>query len=93
MTPPAPAPSCARLLHRAQAQRTRDLLQHHAARLLGAATVARQSVQAPLRGGERFDVDRITTRVRAALDEARYQAEFERGSTLAPEEHLKDPLF
>nr|WP_305144252.1 hypothetical protein [Streptomyces sp. EN16] len=62
----------------------------HAARLLGAATVAaRQSVQAPLRGGERFDVDRITTRVRAALDEARYQAEFERGSTLAPEAHLK----
>lgn len=64
----------------------------HAARLLGAATAARQSVQAPLRGGERFDVDRITTRVRDALGEARYQAEFERGSTLAPEEHLPDPL-
>ncbi|MGW1437586.1 BTAD domain-containing putative transcriptional regulator [Streptomyces griseus] len=63
----------------------------HAARLLGAATAARQSVQAPLRGGERFDVDRITTRVRAALDEPRYQAEFERGRTLAPEQHLKDP--
>ncbi|MFH9202287.1 hypothetical protein ACH4KT_33350 [Streptomyces anulatus] len=44
-------------------------------------------------GGERFDVDRITTWVRAALDDARYQAEFERGSTLAPEEHLKDPLL
>ncbi|MEU3832753.1 hypothetical protein [Streptomyces microflavus] len=54
--------------------------------------MARQSVQAPLRGGERFDVDRITTRVRDALGEARYQAEFERGSTLAPEEHLPDPL-
>ncbi|MEU3704476.1 BTAD domain-containing putative transcriptional regulator [Streptomyces anulatus] len=64
----------------------------HAARLLGAATAARQSVQAPLRGGERFDVDRITTRVRDALGEARYQAEIERGSTLAPEEQLKDLL-
>uniref|UniRef100_UPI00117D3CDA hypothetical protein n=1 Tax=Streptomyces sp. or20 TaxID=1828016 RepID=UPI00117D3CDA len=64
----------------------------HAARLLGAATAARQSVQAPLQGGERFDVDRITTRVSDALGEARYQAEIERGSTLAPEKHLKDPI-
>ncbi|WP_371621610.1 winged helix-turn-helix domain-containing protein [Streptomyces sp. NBC_01116] len=63
----------------------------HAARLLGAATAARQSVQAPLRGGERFDVDRITTRVRDALGEAGYQAEFERGSAPAPEKHPTDP--
>jgi len=64
----------------------------HAARLLGAATAGRQSVQAPLRGGERFDVDRIATRVRDALGEARYDAEFARGGVLAPEEHLRHPL-
>ncbi|MBT2401539.1 winged helix-turn-helix domain-containing protein [Streptomyces sp. ISL-100] len=39
----------------------------HASRLLGAATATRQSVRALLRGGERCDVDRITTRVREAL--------------------------
>ncbi|MFD7322426.1 BTAD domain-containing putative transcriptional regulator [Streptomyces sp. NPDC059875] len=64
----------------------------HAARLLGAATAARESVRAPLQAGERFDVDRITTRVRDALGEARYDAEFERGAVLTPEEHLRNPL-
>ncbi|MET9517614.1 BTAD domain-containing putative transcriptional regulator [Streptomyces sp. NPDC002994] len=64
----------------------------HAARLLGAATATRQSVRALLRGGERSDVDRITTRVRDALGEAAYAAEFERGGVLTPEEHLRNPL-
>ncbi|MFB7372961.1 BTAD domain-containing putative transcriptional regulator [Streptomyces sp. NPDC056222] len=63
----------------------------HAARLLGAATAARQSVQAPLRGGERFDVDRIATRLRDALGEAHYDAEFARGGALRPEELLQTP--
>ncbi|GLF98825.1 BTAD domain-containing putative transcriptional regulator [Streptomyces yaizuensis] len=64
----------------------------HAARLLGAATAARESVRAPLRGGERFDLDRIAARVGHALGGARYDAEFARGGALAPEDHLRDPL-
>ncbi|MER5768647.1 BTAD domain-containing putative transcriptional regulator [Streptomyces sp. NPDC001985] len=62
-----------------------------AARLLGAATTTRHSVHAPLRGGERFDVDRIATRLISALGEARYAAEFAMGGATAPEEYLAEP--
>ncbi|SHE96188.1 BTAD domain-containing putative transcriptional regulator [Streptoalloteichus hindustanus] len=61
----------------------------HAAALLGAATAARESVAAPLPPAERGDVDRITARVRAALGEAAFAVEFERGATGAPEELVR----
>lgn len=58
------------------------LADHHrdAARLLGAATKARESAGASLPVAERGDVDRITATVRAALGEAGFAAEFENGS-------------
>ncbi|MEU3018879.1 hypothetical protein ABZ635_15935 [Nocardiopsis sp. NPDC007018] len=57
-----------------------------AARLLGAAVAARASVGVPLPPGERGDVDRITTKVRAALGEERFRAEMARtvGSSVIP---------
>ncbi|WP_376778641.1 ATP-binding protein [Phytoactinopolyspora halotolerans] len=54
----------------------------HAARLLGAASAARESVGAPLPAGERLDVDRISARIRQAVGDAEFVAEFERGSRL-----------
>jgi predicted ATPase len=50
-----------------------------AARLLGAASATRASVDAPLPAAERGDVDRITTALRAALGEAGFEAGFEQG--------------
>ncbi|MFD0904894.1 AfsR/SARP family transcriptional regulator [Actinomadura sediminis] len=50
-----------------------------AARLLGAAAALRASVGAPLPDAERGDVDRITARVRAALGDGAFAAEFARG--------------
>ncbi|WP_018219313.1 BTAD domain-containing putative transcriptional regulator [Salinispora pacifica] len=57
-----------------------------AARLLGAAAMARDSVGAPLPAGERGDVDRITAAARAALGAPRFAAEFDRGTGLRPEQ-------
>ncbi|MEV0650714.1 BTAD domain-containing putative transcriptional regulator [Phytomonospora sp. NPDC050363] len=54
-----------------------------AARLLGAAATLRESVGAPLPAGERGDVERIGARVREALGEAGFSAEF--ATALAPE--------
>ncbi|MET9339563.1 BTAD domain-containing putative transcriptional regulator [Nonomuraea sp. NPDC003804] len=51
-----------------------------AARLLGAAAAARESVGRPLPQAERGDVDRITARVVAALDEEPFLAEFRAGA-------------
>jgi hypothetical protein len=56
----------------------------HAARLLGAATAARQSAGAQLPPEERADVDRVTARARAALGETRFAAALERGTKLDP---------
>lgn len=57
-----------------------------AARLLGVAAMARDSVGAPLPAGERGDVDRITAAARAALGAPRFAAEFDRGTGLRPEQ-------
>lgn len=53
-----------------------------AARLLGAAAAARQSVGAPLAHGERGDVDRISERARAALGPDAFAAELDKGAAL-----------
>ncbi|MGP4015718.1 BTAD domain-containing putative transcriptional regulator [Saccharopolyspora sp. 5N708] len=53
-----------------------------AARLLGAAAAARDSVGAPLPPAERDDVDRITAAARKALGGAGFDAEFGRGSAM-----------
>ncbi|WP_433517926.1 BTAD domain-containing putative transcriptional regulator [Nonomuraea sp. CA-143628] len=58
----------------------------NAATLLGAAAAARESLGAPLPPAERRDVDRITTKVRAALGEDGFAAAFRRGSTVDPSE-------
>jgi ATP/maltotriose-dependent transcriptional regulator MalT len=50
-----------------------------AARLLGAASAARASVDAPLPAAERGDVDRISTALSAVLGEAGFEAGFEQG--------------
>ncbi|MGH3767823.1 MAG: AfsR/SARP family transcriptional regulator [Pseudonocardiaceae bacterium] len=57
-----------------------------AARLLGAAATARESVGTPLPRAERGDVDRITSTARNALGEQAFAAEFERGAKLEPDE-------
>ncbi|MGI5490362.1 BTAD domain-containing putative transcriptional regulator [Microtetraspora malaysiensis] len=56
-----------------------------AARLLGAASAARASVDAPLPAAERGDVDRITAALRAALGEASLEAAFEQGAAVNPD--------
>jgi tetratricopeptide (TPR) repeat protein len=58
----------------------------HAARLLGAAAAARESVDAPLPPAERGDVDRITAAATAALGPAAFAAEFARGAVTDPDE-------
>nr|WP_225954183.1 BTAD domain-containing putative transcriptional regulator [Kibdelosporangium phytohabitans] len=50
-----------------------------AARLLGAAAAARESVGHPLPKGQRYDVDRITAAVEAAIGESAFAKEFQRG--------------
>ena len=51
----------------------------HAARLLGRAAALRASAGAPLPAAERFDVDRIETRLRTALGDADFTAAFHDG--------------
>ncbi|MGP3937290.1 BTAD domain-containing putative transcriptional regulator [Nonomuraea sp. KM88] len=57
-----------------------------ATRLLGVASAARASVDAPLPAAERGDVDRIAAALRAALGEAGFEAEFELGAALNPDD-------
>ncbi|MFI6066584.1 BTAD domain-containing putative transcriptional regulator [Micromonospora sp. NPDC051227] len=57
-----------------------------AARLLGAAAAARESVGMPLPPAERLDVERIAARVRALLGEHGFKGEFDYGAGLLPEE-------
>ncbi|ONI92546.1 AfsR family transcriptional regulator [Saccharothrix sp. ALI-22-I] len=59
-----------------------DGLHHQAARLLGAATAARESAGAPLPPAERGDVDRIAGAVRAALGDDGFDEKFSRGREL-----------
>ncbi|MFB8240448.1 BTAD domain-containing putative transcriptional regulator [Kitasatospora purpeofusca] len=54
-----------------------------AALLLGSADAARRSAGGPLPPGERTDVDRITSAVRAALGEARFAAVLGEGTSLS----------
>ncbi|MEU2561836.1 hypothetical protein ABZ626_21240 [Streptomyces longispororuber] len=54
----------------------------HAARLLGVATAARDSVGRPLPRAESGDVDRISAAVREALGEELYTKELATGRTL-----------
>jgi tetratricopeptide (TPR) repeat protein len=58
----------------------------HAAQLLGAAAALRKSIEAPRRGAERGDVDRIAAAVRTALGDQAFAIEFERGTSLEPEQ-------
>jgi predicted ATPase/DNA-binding SARP family transcriptional activator len=58
----------------------------HAARLLGAATAARESVGRPLPHAERGDIDRITAAARKTLGEQAFAAEFARGAEREPHE-------
>ncbi len=51
--------------------------------LLGAADAPRRSAGGPLPPGERADVDRITSVVRAALGAAGFAAGFEEGTALS----------
>jgi hypothetical protein len=63
-----------------------------AARLLGCAAAARESVGAPLPEGERFDVDRITQGAREALGEGRFDTELSHGRNLSPDDCVaEDP--
>lgn len=63
----------------------------HAARLLGAAAAARESVGVPLPEGERDDVDRVAARARGALGEAEYAAGYRRGGSLTVDQCLDHP--
>lgn len=58
----------------------------HAALLLGAATAARRSVDAPLPESERADVDRVTDAALAALGRAALTEAYERGIATDPAE-------
>jgi predicted ATPase/DNA-binding SARP family transcriptional activator len=64
-----------------------------AARLLGAAAAARESVGAPLPPAERGDVDRITATATAALGEAAFAEEFARGGLTDPDELVGERLL
>ncbi|SCL71288.1 Predicted ATPase [Micromonospora citrea] len=57
-----------------------------AARLLGAAGALREGAGAPLPTAERYDVDRITARSRAALGADELAAELGRGARLDPDD-------
>ncbi|QFY09801.1 AfsR/SARP family transcriptional regulator [Nonomuraea phyllanthi] len=61
----------------------------HAARLLGAASAARESVGAPLPPSERGDVNRITSAVRASLGEDAFAAAFAHGLEQGPAGYLE----
>ncbi len=64
----------------------------HAARLLGAAAAARDSVGAPLPPAERGDVDRITAAATATLGEAGFAEEFAGGAVTDPDELVGDAV-
>ncbi|WP_142104391.1 BTAD domain-containing putative transcriptional regulator [Pseudonocardia cypriaca] len=64
-----------------------------AARLLGAAAAARESVGAPLPPAERGDVDRIAATATAALGEAAFAEEFARGGLTDPDELVGERLL
>ncbi|WP_370949886.1 BTAD domain-containing putative transcriptional regulator [Amycolatopsis sp. cg5] len=57
-----------------------------AARLLGAAHAARESVGAPLPSAEHGDIDRIAATARETLGEGEYAAQFELGRKLSPDQ-------
>ncbi|GAA0224246.1 BTAD domain-containing putative transcriptional regulator [Actinomadura nitritigenes] len=57
-----------------------------AAVLLGAADTARRSVNTPLPSEERFDVDRITERAMATLNDAAFADAFREGAALTAEQ-------
>ncbi|WP_405152204.1 winged helix-turn-helix domain-containing protein [Sphaerisporangium sp. NBC_01403] len=57
-----------------------------AARLLGAAASARASSSVSAAPAERGDIERVTARVRLALGDDRFAAEFDRGGALTPTE-------
>ncbi|NBE49921.1 BTAD domain-containing putative transcriptional regulator [Streptomyces boluensis] len=61
----------------------------HAARLLGTATAARESVGAPLPRGERGDVDRVSAVALRALGEGEFAAEFASGERADPQAEAK----
>jgi predicted ATPase len=62
---------------------------HRAARLLGAAAAARESVGAPLPPAERGDIERIAAAARLAIGEPAFASELERGPALAPDELVR----
>ncbi|HLU28946.1 MAG TPA: BTAD domain-containing putative transcriptional regulator, partial [Glycomyces sp.] len=59
-----------------------------AARALGTAAALREARGAPLPPGERFDLDRIESRLAAALGPAEFAAERARGRGADPRDHL-----
>ncbi|MEU7000423.1 BTAD domain-containing putative transcriptional regulator [Nonomuraea sp. NPDC046570] len=65
-----------------------SLAGHHerAARMLGAATSAREANSVPVAPAEQDDAERIVSRVRAALGEEGFAAAFNEGEGLRPEE-------
>ncbi|MEO3806690.1 BTAD domain-containing putative transcriptional regulator [Nonomuraea sp. B10E8] len=64
---------------------------HEAAGLLGAATAIRQAVGTPLPSGERWDVERITRRLRAALGDEAFEQSFGSGQRELGD-HFPGPL-
>ncbi|ARE78489.1 hypothetical protein B6R96_34910 [Streptomyces sp. Sge12] len=56
-----------------------------AAELLGTAAALRESLGTPLPPSERYDVDRATARLRAALGDDAFTAAFARGHSRPPE--------
>ncbi|MET9555976.1 BTAD domain-containing putative transcriptional regulator [Streptomyces sp. NPDC006645] len=67
----------------------------HAARLLGAAWAARDSVGTPLPEGEQDDVARVTARATKDLGRTAFDEEFARGAELGPDAvdaSAQDPL-
>ncbi|MEU6077428.1 BTAD domain-containing putative transcriptional regulator [Micromonospora sp. NPDC047074] len=54
-----------------------------AARLLGAAAAVRQTARAPLPPAEQADVDRIATKVMAAIGAEEFAVDFERGRSMS----------
>ncbi|KOT90049.1 ATPase [Streptomyces sp. NRRL F-5755] len=63
----------------------------HAARLLGHATATRAAMGTPLPPAERWDVDRITARIREALgSDTAFTTAFEEGTTMTAEELVRE---
>jgi predicted ATPase/class 3 adenylate cyclase len=60
-----------------------------AARLLGAADALRKAIAAPIGGGEKTDHDMLVAAARAALDEAAFNAAWNEGAILTPEQAIE----